>query len=123
MATLTPTLTLASSDMNGDVLNLSVTDSLEILGQITTKQVATSTSSAQIAESDNYTKSYVYLKNLSATAAEIITIEKADGGDEYFTLGAGEFAFFPWASIVDLALDAATGSPVLEVRIYQEAAA
>ena len=36
MATLTPTLTLASSDMNGDVLNLSVTDSLEILGQITT---------------------------------------------------------------------------------------
>ena len=120
MATLTPTLTLASSDMNGDVLNLSVTDSLEILGQITTKQVATSTSSAIFATAANYTKSWVYLKNLSATAAEIITIEKADGGDEYFTLGAGEFAFFPWASIVDLAVDAAQGTPTLEVRIFQE---
>ena len=123
MATLTPTLTLASSDMNGDVLNLSVTDSLSILGQVTTKQVATSTSSAIFATAANYTKSYVYLKNLSSTAAEIITIEKADGGDEYMTLGAGEFAFFPWASTVDLAVDAAQGSPVLEVRIYQESAA
>jgi len=123
MATLTPTLTLASSDMNGDVLNLSVTDSLSILGQVTTKQVVSSTTSTLFAAAANYTKSYVYLKNLSSTAAEIMTIEKADSGDEYFTLGAGEFAFFPWASAVDLAVDAAQGSPVLEVRIYQESAA
>ena len=66
---------------------------------------------------------YVYLKNLSTTANEIMTIEKADGDDEYLTLGAGEFAFFPWASAVDLAVDAATGSPVLEVRIFQATAA
>ena len=123
MATLTPTLTLASSDMNGDVLNLSVTDSLEILGQVTTKQVVASTTGVVFAAHSAYTKSYVYLKTLSSTAAEIITIEKADGGDEYLTLGAGEFAFFPWASTVDLALDAAQGTPVLEVRIYQESAA
>ena len=123
MATLTPTLTLASSDMNGDVLNLSVTDSLSILGQVTTKQVVATTSGVVFAAAANYTKSYVYLKNLSTTAAEIMTIEKADGGDEYMTLGAGEFAFFPWASTVDLAVDAAQGSPVLEVRIYQESAA
>ena len=123
MATLTPTLTLASSDMNGDTLNLSVTDSLSILGQVTTKQVVASTTGVVFAAASMYTKSYVYLKNLSSTAAEIITIEKADSGDEYFTLGAGEFAFFPWASIVDLFADAAQGTPVLEVRIYQEAAA
>ena len=123
MATLTPTLTLASSDMNGDVLNLSVTDSLTVLGQVTTKQVVATTTGVVFAAAANYTKSYVYLKNLSTVAAEIITIEKADSGDEYLFLGAGEFAFFPWASLVDLALDAATGSPVLEVRIYQEAAA
>ena len=123
MATLTPTLTLASSDMNGDVLNLSVTDSLSILGQVTTKQVVASTTGVVFASASTYTKSYVYLKNLSSTAAEIMTIEKADSGDEYFTLGAGEFAFFPWASAVDLAVDAAQGSPVLEVRIYQESAA
>ena len=123
MATLTPTLTLASSDMNGDVLNLSSTDTLSILGQITTKQVVASTSGVVFAAAAGYTKSYVYLKNLSTTAAEIITIEKADSCDEYFTLGAGEFAYFPWASTVDLALDAAQGTPVLEVRIFQESAA
>ena len=122
MATLTPTLTLASTDMNGDVLNLSTSDSLSILGQVTSKQVVATTTGVVFATAANYTKSYVYLKNLSTTATEIITIEKADSGDEYLTLGAGEFAFFPWASAVDLALDTAAGSPVLEVRIFQEAA-
>ena len=46
---------------------------------------------------------------------------KADGGDEYLTLGAGEWAFFPWAAAVDLAVDAAAGTSALEVRIYQAA--
>ena len=123
MATLTPTLTLTSSDMNGDVLNLSATDSLSILGQVTTKQVVTSTTSAIFAAAANYTKSYVYLKNLSATAAEIIEVETASGTGKMFTLGAGEFTFFPWSSIVDLFADAAVGTPTLEVRIYQETAA
>tara|TARA_R110001592_G_scaffold131988_1_gene346159 strand:+ start:214 stop:585 length:372 start_codon:yes stop_codon:yes gene_type:complete len=123
MATLTPTLTLASSDMNGDVLNLSVSDSLTIRGQITTKQVAVSTSSAIFATAANYTKSWVYLKNLSSVPAELITIEKADGGDEYMELGIGEFAWFPWKSEVDLFADSAVGTPTLEVRIYQETAA
>ena len=123
MATLTPTLTLASSDMNGDVLNLSVTDSLSVVGQAFSFQTVATQTGVVFAAAANYTKSYVYLKNLSTTAAEIMTIEKADGGDEYMTLGAGEFAFFPWASTVDLAVDAAQGSPVLEVRIYQESAA
>jgi|TARA_R110000823_G_scaffold120995_3_gene245895 hypothetical protein len=122
MATLTPTLTLSSTNMNGDVLNLSTSDSLSILGQVTSKQVVATTTGVVFATAANYTKSYVYLKNLSTTATEIITIEKGDGLDEYLTLGAGEFAFFPWASTVNLALDTAAGSPVLEVRIFQEAA-
>ena len=196
MATLTPTLTLSSSDMNGDVLNLSATDSLSILGQVTTKQVVTSTTHATFATATNYTKSYVYLKNLSSTGTEIITIEApaldatcdynndptitmdstaairfgmtvsgtgipagatvasvtntttfelststTDGSvtngtltfgtDEYMKLGAGEFAFFPWMASeatassqdADLACASAVGTPTLEVRIYQEAAA
>ena len=196
MATLTPTLTLASSDMNGDVLNLSVTDSLAVLGQVTTKQVVATSAGVVFATAANYSKSYVYIKNLSTVAAEIITIEApsvisadltddatvtvastrklsrgmtvssgsvtgindgqtiasvtngttfelsaaADGGsittdltyntDEYMKLGPGEFAFFPWvasdATTTDqdssLACVTASGSPVLEVRIYQEAA-
>jgi len=197
MATLTPTLTLASSDLNGDVLNLSVSDSLSILGQVTTKQVATSTSTPVVfATAANYTKSYVYLKNLSSTTAEIITIEAPSqdatcdynddptitmdstaairfgmtvsgtgipegatvasvtntttfelsasttggsvtngtltfGTDEYMKLGPGEFAFFPWMASeatatsqdTSLAAISASGTPTLEVRIYQEAVA
>tara|TARA_R100000458_G_C8264805_1_gene239964 strand:- start:900 stop:1274 length:375 start_codon:yes stop_codon:yes gene_type:complete len=124
MATLTPTLTLASTDISaGEALSLSVTDSLEVLGGAFSFQTVATTTGVVFAAAANYTKSYVFLQNLSSTAAEIMTIEKADGGDEYFTLGPGEFAFFPWASEVDLAVDAAEGSPVLEVRIYQATAA
>ena len=189
MATLTPTLTLASSDLiNGEDFNLSVTDSLDVVGQAFSFQIVASTTSTIFAAAANYTKSYVYIKNLSTTPNEIITIEEvavdstcdynndptitmdstalltqgmsvsgtgipADatvssitnsttfelsasttggsvtngtltfGTPEYMTLGAGEFAFFPWASTVDLASAAATGSPVLEVRIFQATAA
>ena len=37
-------------------------------------------------------------------------------------LGAGEFAFFPWTSTVDLFADAAEGTPVLEIIVFQAAA-
>ena len=124
MATLTPTLTLTSTDLvDGESFNLSVTDSLDVVGQAFSFQTVATTTGVVFAAAANYTKSYVYLKNLSTTANEIITIEKADSGDEYFTLGAREFALFPCAAAVDLAVDAATGSPVLEVRIFQAEAA
>ena len=120
MATLTPTLTLASSDISGtDTLDLSVTDSLSIAGGAINFQVVTSTTGTVFAAAANYSKSYVFLKNLDTSI--VMTIEKADGGDEYMTLGAGEFAFFPWAAETDLAVDAASGTPTLEVRIYQAA--
>jgi len=121
MATLTTTLTLASTDISTDALSLSVSDLLTVDGAAISFQVATSTSSVVFAAAANYTKSYVFLHNISTTSAEIITIEKADGGDEYMFLGAGEYAFFPWASTVDLFADAATGTPILEVRIFQAA--
>tara|TARA_R100000234_G_C4921094_1_gene144182 strand:- start:299 stop:661 length:363 start_codon:yes stop_codon:yes gene_type:complete len=119
MATLTPTLTLVSTDLTSEALNLSVTDSLTISKAVQFKRIATSTTSTSFAAAADYTKSYVYLKNTSSNSSEIITIEKADSGDEYMFLGAGEFAFFPWASSVDLFADAASGTPVLEVAIFE----
>ena len=49
-----------------------------------------------------------------------------DQGDEaldttQISLAAGEFAFFPWDSTVDLVADAASGTPVLEVGIFEVA--
>ena len=122
MATLTAKLTISSSDLLTDALNLSVSDTLSVLGTTVQKTVATSTASAVVLAASSFTTSYVFLKNKSTTAAEIITIEKADGGDEYMYLGAGEFAFFPWTSTVDLFADAAQGTPVLEILLFQAAA-
>lgn len=120
MATLTPTLTLASTDVStAEALSVSVTDTLAIAGGAVQFQVVTSTTGTVFAAAANYTKSYVFLQNLDSSIA--MTIEKADGGDEYFSLAAKEFAFFPWASEVDLAVDAASGTPTLEVRIFQAA--
>ena len=122
MATLTTKLTLTSSSLLTDALNLSITDSLTISGTTVQKTVVTSTTSAVVLAAASFTKSYVLLMNKSTASAEIITIEKADGGDEYMTLGAGEFAFFPWSSTVDLFADSASGTPVLEILLFQEAA-
>ena len=122
MATLIPKLTLTSSDALIDALNFTVTDSLAVLGAIVQKSVVTSTASAVVLAASSYTTSYVFLHNKSAAADEIITIEKADGGDEYMYLGAGEFAFFPWSSTVDLFADSASGTPVLEIMLFQAAA-
>ena len=119
MATLNVTLELTSTDVFSDTLSLSNTDALTLTKSTKLERITTSTTSTSFAAASSYTKAYVYLKNTSTTANEIITIEKADSGDEYLTLGAGEFAFFPWASEVDLFADAATGTPVMEVGIFE----
>jgi hypothetical protein len=38
------------------------------------------------------------------------------------SLSPGEWAFFPWESDINLAADATTGTPVIEVRVFQTAA-
>ena len=130
MATLTPTLTLTSTDALSDSLNLSVTDSLSVLGKSKRKRVTTSTTSASVLAAADYTKSYVFFQNKSSTSAEVITLGLEDNdssGDDALettniTLGAGEFAFYPWDSSTDIIADAASGTPVLEVMVFQAAA-
>ena len=122
MATVTAKLTLTSSDALTDSLNFTVSDSLTAAGAILQKSVVTSTTSTSVLAAASYTTSYVFLHNKSTASAEIITIEKADAGDEYMYLGAGEFAFFPWSSTVDLFADSASGTPVLEIMLFQAAA-
>ena len=73
---------------------------------------------------------YVFFQNKSSTSAEVITLGLADNdssGDDALettniTLGAGEFAFYPWDSSTDIIADAASGTPVLEVMVFQAAA-
>jgi len=136
MATLTPTLTLASTDISAsETLNLTLTDTLAVLGPVQTKRITIDSGSSDV-DTDNlifaiadYTKSYVLLYNTStATSGEIITIGTQDTNSQAvldytdMSLSPGEFAFFPWDSSVALVAVASSGTPVLEARIFQAAA-
>ena len=107
MATLSPTLTLLSTDATGDSISVSVTDSLT-LGDNDVRLSRTyspddaSPGGVQIFD-NNLGKSYIYVKNTHATliiylVAAAATAESA----AWIELAAGEFAFFPWAGVADL---------------------
>ena len=133
MATLTPTLTLTSTDLFPDEsLNLNLTDSLEVLGPVTTKRIVLDSGASNLQTqiallASGSTKSYVLLYNTStATSGEIITIGDDTNGDAALEeinleLAPGEFAFFPWNATRDIVADASSGTPTLEVRAYQAA--
>ena len=134
MATLTPTLTLNSTDISAsETLNLTLTDSLAVLGPVVTKRMTIDSGSSDVgadntlAAASAYTISYILLYNTStATSGEIITIGTTDNDSTLaatnMSLNPGEWAFFPWNSTVDLVADASSGTPVIEIRIYQAAA-
>ena len=133
MATLTPTLTLTSTDLFPDEsLNLNLTDSLEVLGPVTTKRIVLDSGASNLQTqiallASGSTKSYVLLYNTStATSGEIITIGDDTNGDAALEeinleLAPGEFAFFPWNATRDIVADASSGTPTLEIRAYQAA--
>ena len=133
MATLTPTITLTSTDLFPDEsLNLNLTDSLEVLGPVTTKRIVLDSGASNLQTqiallASGSTKSYVLLYNTStATSGEIITIGDDTNGDAALEeinleLAPGEFAFFPWNASRDIVADASSGTPTLEVRAFQAA--
>ena len=116
MATLTPTLTLTSTDATTDQLAFSVTDSLNITkAVIGPSKVALSTSDFVILAASTYGKSYVYMKNTDDTI--VMTIQF--GGNTAFFIGPGEFTFFPWSGGGDINATSASGTPYLEYAIFE----
>ena len=116
MATLTPTITLTSSDVMTDTLSLSVSDPLTISGDVVgISRVALSTGDLTLLANGTYTKSYVYLKNTDGSIAMDIDFGTALS----IQLAAGEFAFFPWESSLDVVAKAASGTPVLEYALFE----
>jgi hypothetical protein len=116
MATLTPTLTLTSTDATTDQLAFSVTDSLNITkAVISPSKVALSTGDLTLFAAATYTKSYVYIKNTD----ESIVMQFDFGTTLSIELAAGEFAFFPWESSQNLLATAASGTPYLEYAIFE----
>ena len=116
MATLTPTLTLTSTDVTSDELSFSVTDSLSIDKKVVNiSRVTTSTSDLTLFASSSYAKSYIYLKNTDGSIAMDIDF----GSTASFNLAAGEFAFFPWHASENIVVVADSGTPILEYAIFE----
>ena len=116
MATLTPTLTLASTDISSDELSLSVSDSLNITkAVISPSKVALSTGDLTLFAAASYTKSYVYLRNTDDT----IVMDIDFGSQLSIQLAAKEFAFFPWESSGNIVAKSASGTPYLEYAIFE----
>jgi len=116
MATLTPTLTLTSTDATTDQLAFSVTDSLNITGKvISPSRIVTSTGDLTLLASSSYSRSYVYLKNMDDTIAMDVDF----GSTASFNIRPGEFAFFPWHASQNIVVAADSGTPTLEYAIFE----
>jgi hypothetical protein len=116
MPTLTPTLTLKSTDVTSDEVNFSVSDSLSISGDVVSlSRVALSTSDLTLFASSAYSRSYVYLKNTDSSIAMDIDF----GTTASFNLRPGEFAFFPWHGGSNILALADSGTPVLEYALWE----
>ena len=128
MATLTAKLNLVSTTLTTDTLNMSLSKVLTVSGDVRQYRTVTSSTKAVLLAAASYGKSYIYLKNMDASIVISIGMDtEADDNidnnatDVFMTLGGGEFAFFPWAATYDLHVDAASGTPALEVGIFEVA--
>ena len=115
MATLTTTLTLASTDATSDRLNISVSDSLTTANpavNIARLSIATD-AATNILTTANSSVTYVYIKNTNTDVSHVLTL-KTDGATAFSDLGAGEFAIFPLKGAVGLECQASGAAVVAE---------
>ena len=116
MATLTATLTLASTTVLSDELSFSVTNALSVAQKVVgLSRATTSTSDLTLFASSTYSRSYVYLKNMDSSIAMDIDF----GSTASFNLAAGEFAFFPWHGSQNIVVAADSGTPILEYALWE----
>ena len=112
MATLTPTLTLAITDLGSDAVSLSVTDALTVTapsGSI--QKISTGANrlgagvGVLLTEALSLATTFVYVKHTGKLASDgttdchaandFVVLTNADGDANYIKLQPGEFCFFP----------------------------
>ena len=125
MATLTPTLTLASTDATSDVLNLSVTDSLTIqapMKALSTKAVAAGGGGNTVIVPSSAGIKYAYIKHTGkqsdASTATTNNLIINFGGTAGLSLGPEEFSFFPAQASVEVTGISSSSHTVLVEYAY-----
>ena len=136
MATTTVTLSVTSGDLTGDALALSSTTNINNAGTTTgldqttgvaRKFFASAQSNTALIEAADYTddKAHkVYIKNISTTASEFVTIKI--GATEVGRLYAGDFLFIPWSAdttstAADIDIDTSAVNMTVEYLVIYEA--
>tara|TARA_Y100001937_G_scaffold56818_1_gene78043 strand:+ start:4144 stop:4542 length:399 start_codon:yes stop_codon:yes gene_type:complete len=128
MATVTPKLTITSTDLLSQNLNLSVSTSITAssttgLARNAITSTAKGTASGQVTlhtAADFTAPAYLYVKNTDATASDHIIVYDAttSGNPILLLLQGGEFAFMPLNSSIDLKAYAVTSGTVVEFMIF-----
>ena len=119
MATLTPTLTLSSTDAFSDVLNFSVTDSLTTTSPsqgLTTKTITTA-DNQELVDDGVSGVFYFYAKNNDSTNFIIL---QTTASQQYARLSPGEFCFFPINDGNGLEARADTASCIIEYAYWKK---
>jgi hypothetical protein len=124
MATLTPTLTLSSTDASSDTLALSVTDSLTIgapaIG-VSKTAIAASGGTASVLKPSGSANQYFYIRHTGyqadgTTATTNQVAVELGGNTDLLRIAAGEWAFFPVKS--DVIVEALSSSSHLILIEY-----
>lgn len=118
MANLNVQLAIKSNTALSDATDISVTNDIKSSGDVALQRIAVSSSGKLVLSSAEYGKSYVYVLNTDTTLD--ITLESAaSGGTVFMDLAPGEIGYFPWNGTADIYGVAASGTPVLEIAIFE----
>ena len=127
MATLTPTLTLVSTDAASDELNFSVTDTLTVKEPSVglSKISASATGGDNVILTSHSSIRYLYLRHTGKNAAgsDVTTMLEVEieNGKSFAELGANEWMFVPVGQnggSVAVQLEAASGDIVAEYAYW-----
>ena len=119
MATLTPTLTLTSTDVTTDQLSFSVTDSLTTTApaRSLSMEIVTTTGGNHIIIPAATAVAYLFVRHTGTTdgstgTAQLLDLENTDN-EAFARLGAGEWLFMPFnhaGASVGVQLQSASGN-------------
>ena len=128
MATVTSKLTLSSTDLLSQTLNLSVTNAITASGTtglarkaITSTAKATPAGQVTLHTAADFTApAYLYVKNTDTTSTDHVVIYDATSAAEAIVLllKGGEFAFMPLNNSIDLKAYAVTSGTVVEFMVF-----
>ena len=119
MATLTPTLTIASTDATSDELALSVTGTLNVTDPSVgiSRLTITTADNQELVDEATSGVFYFYAKNIDTTNFVVL---QTTASEQYARLSPGEFCFFPVNDGNGLEARADTASCVLEYAYWKK---